>query len=343
MLFLNWKTAIATALCAVTCSLSGLAQVGLAQSVPPVILRIQTRNSVSYNYDVTDPSTFATRQNVTPPVASRNFLNQLGIGDIVTVNGQPVKGAVVVRNTSIGLSPDPARGGAIADMERGSAGDYRFEILHPDGSPIGTLTAIGFAGPGAAPPGAPLSATRSNLAIVGGTGAFFGARGQAALVAGGGPRQASVAEDPGNRRANGGGGNLYFFHLIPMTRPEIMVTPNGPSVFHGDFTAVTAAKPARAGEVLIVAAANLGPTRPGVDPGKPFPPYPDNPLQEVNSPVEVMVNGQAAEVINKIGWPGLENVYRVDFRVPAGTAAGMASVQLSAAWIPGPPVNIQIQ
>jgi uncharacterized protein (TIGR03437 family) len=67
------------------------------------------------------------------------------------------------------------------------------------------------------------------------------------------------------------------------------------------------------------------------------------PLQEVNSPVDVLVNGQAAEVVNKVGWPGFENVYRVDFRVPEGTAAGMATLQLSAAWIPGSPVNIQIQ
>src|SRR5947208_13853791 len=28
------------------------------------------------------------------------------------------------------------------------------------------------------------------------------------------------------------------------------------------------------------------------------------------------------DIVNKIGWPGLENVYRVDFRVPDGTAAG---------------------
>ena len=41
MLLLNWKTAIAPALCAVTCSLPGLAQVA-----PPVILRIEYENGV---------------------------------------------------------------------------------------------------------------------------------------------------------------------------------------------------------------------------------------------------------------------------------------------------------
>jgi hypothetical protein len=342
MLVVNWKRACAAALFAVKVSLSGLAQAGLAQSVPPVILRIQTRNAVQYNYDVTDSSIFATNQNVTPPVPSRNFRSQIGIGDIVTVNGQPVKGAVVVRNTSIGLSPDPAPGGAIGDMERGAAADYRFEILHPDGSPIGTLAAIGFSGAGAAPPGAPLEATRLNLAIVGGTGAFYGALGQAAVAAGGAaPRQASVAEDPGNRRANGGGGNLYFFQLIPQTRPEIVITSSGPAITHSsDFSLVSASKPAAAGEILSLFATGLGPTRPGVDPGQHFP---SSPPAAVNSPVEVTVNGRPAQVLAAVGFPGAVDGYQVNFRVPPDTPRGTATIQLSAAWIAGSEMGIVIQ
>jgi hypothetical protein len=59
--------------------------------------------------------------------------------------------------------------------------------------------------------------------------------------------------------------------------------------------------------------------------------------------VEVTVNGIPAEVINTIGWPGLVDTYRVDFRVPAGTTAGMASIQITAAWIGGPAVGIAAQ
>jgi uncharacterized protein (TIGR03437 family) len=66
-------------------------------------------------------------------------------------------------------------------------------------------------------------------------------------------------------------------------------------------------------------------------------------LQDINSPLDVTVNGQAAAVINKIGWPGLVDTYRVDFRVPDGTAAGIAAIQLTAAWISGIAVNIPIQ
>jgi uncharacterized protein (TIGR03437 family) len=125
-----------------------------------------------------------------------------------------------------------------------------------------------------------------------------------------------------------------------MAAPQIVTTTIGPAVFHADFSPVTAASPARAGEILIVQATGLGPTAPSVDPGQPFPT--DAPLP-VNSPLAVKVNGQDAEVINGFGWPGLVDTYRVDFRVPDGMAAGTASVQLSAAWIAGTAVRIAIQ
>ena len=63
----------------------------------------------------------------------------------------------------------------------------------------------------------------------------------------------------------------------------------------------------------------------------------------VNSPVEVTVNGKDAEVINTIGWPGTYDLYRVDFRVPAGLPLGKATVHLTTAWIPGPPVEFAVQ
>jgi uncharacterized protein (TIGR03437 family) len=153
-------------------------------------------------------------------------------------------------------------------------------------------------------------------------------------------RSASVKEDPARRRVNGGGKAIFVLHLIPMTRPEVMSTSSGPAVFHADFSPVTTARPARSGEVLIVKATGLGPTLPGVDPGQAFP---LDAAQQVNSPVEVSVNGQSAEVLNKIGWPGLLDTYRVDFRVPDKIATGPAGLQLTAAWIAGPEVKVPVQ
>lgn len=181
-----------------------------------------------------------------------------------------------------------------------------------------------------------------SFVVTGGTGAFLGVRGQAVdgglIVA---TRNASVKEDPSKRRVNGGGKASLVLQLIPMSRPEVVTTASGPAVTHSsDFTLVTASKPAAAGEVLSLFATGLGPVRPGVDPGQAFP---SNPPASVNSPVEVTVNGKPAEVLAAVGYPGSADGYQVNFRVPPDTAKGPATIQLSAAWIPGSPVNIQIQ
>jgi uncharacterized protein (TIGR03437 family) len=111
---------------------------------------------------------------------------------------------------------------------------------------------------------------------------------------------------------------------------------------HADFSAVTNARPARAGETLIIRATGLGPVRPNLDPPG-VKPFTSDPLQEVNSPVEVTVNGRDAGVLNKVGWPGERNVYRVDFQVPPETPPGTAKLRLTAAWIPGSEVSFPIQ
>lgn len=149
-----------------------------------------------------------------------------------------------------------------------------------------------------------------------------------------------MAEDPANRRTYGGGRGHYIISLIPLSWPEIVATASGPAVFHSDFSLVSSAKPARAGETLIVTATGLGPTVPGLTPGTPFP---DNPVQQVNSPLEVTVNGKPADVLTKFGWPGTTDKYRVDIRVPDGTAAGIAALQLTAAFITGTAVSIPVQ
>jgi hypothetical protein len=48
-------------------------------------------------------------------------------------------------------------------------------------------------------------------------------------------------------------------------------------------------------------------------------------------------------VINAIGWSGLVDTDRVDFRMPSGATPGQASIQLSSAWIGGPSVNIPVE
>jgi uncharacterized protein (TIGR03437 family) len=132
----------------------------------------------------------------------------------------------------------------------------------------------------------------------------------------------------------------YSFQIIPMARPDFVKSENGSGVFHSDFSPVTVSNPAKRGEVLIAAASGLGPTLPGKQPAAAFP---ADGAQEVASPVQVLINGTAVNALNRIGWPGTTATYRVDFRISDDTAAGMTTVQLIAARIPGPLIQIPVQ
>lgn len=335
----NLTTAAAWVL---VCGNTSLAQTPPATIVqePATILEIQVENAVLYADDATGPSQRSSSPTLVPPAAKRIFMRWVYIGDIISVNGKAAKGVAVGRGTTLYLTPTNTTFAqqSIADTTHNDTLDFRFEIQQADGTPIGAVMTIGLSG-GVPPPGAPTRASIGNNAIAGGTGAFLGARGQMGTVSTS-HRLGSMIEDPAYRRINGGGPAVFILHLIPMSRPQVASSATGPAVFHTDFSPVTAAKPAKAGEILIAKATGLGPTVPGVDPGQPFP---TDALQQVNSPVDVTVNGQSAEVVNRIGWPGQVDTYRLDFRVPDGTAAGMAPIQLTVAWISGASVNIPIQ
>lgn len=306
-------------------------------------LEVVARNTVFYVDDATQYGNYATLQErTTPSQGGRNFRSWTAIGDIVSVNGQPAKGVLVNKAHVLGLSTNPANGQAIADVTRLALIHYVLEILQPDGKPVGSLMLQGMIF-GATPPGAPSGSRLSNLAIVGGTGAFLGARGYSGLVGTSGATVggASIAEDPGLRRSRPSDEWTLTMNLIPAFAPEIVTTPGGPAVVHSsDFTPVSASKPARAGEILSLFARHLGPTSPGVDPGQGFP---ATSLQEVTSPIQIMVNGSPVEVLAATGYPGSLDGYQVNFRLPPDVARGLASLRLSAAWVSAPEIKIPIE
>lgn len=325
---------------AMLASLALWAVAGFAQAPAPVLLEIDIENYVQYWDDGGDPSKFTKDANQRTNTLG-TFMSNLHLGDIVAVNGRPARGTYINRTQLIRLSPTMAPGQTIADTSRsGGPGIQSFEILQPDGTPVGTIMGQWLVG-GSAPPGSPVAISAGNGAIIGGTGAFLNVRGQCGVAAGATGRNTSYAEDPANRRLFGGGRLRMLLYLAPMARPEIQATATGPAVVHSnDFSVVTTGKPAKAGEVLSIFATGLGPVRANVDPGKPFP---TSPLAAVNSPVEVMVNGISAEVLAAVGYPGSADGYQVNFRVPAGMSPGMATLQVITAWIPSSSVSIAIQ
>ena len=318
----------------------------------PATLVVELQNVVEYQVDTTDLSKWGSNPNITQGSIAQGKgvgcagVPIIGYGDIVSVNGQPARGTYAVRGTSVCMNPTPTAGAfTISDTTWNSKRDETFEILQSDGiTPVGTIMTIGLNSGSPTPPGP--RAGNQNYTIVGGTGAFFGVRGQKGgannrLSSAIPERTASITEDPAKRRQNGGGHIASVLYVIPMSRPEVVLTANGPAVAHSsDFSLVSASKPAAAGEILCLFATGLGPTRTVLDPGQPFP---SSPLAVVNSPIDVMVNGKSAEVLGAVGYPGAVDTYQVNFRLPSDIPRGAATIQISAAWIPGAPVSVPVQ
>lgn len=294
-------------------------------------LDIDVQNLVIYRHDVSDAARFATAPGPTTPLPVRNFMQVTWIADVVAMNGTPVKGTAVAHGAFVTLNTAPPPGIGVADTINSFASNWTFDIQRADGAPLGSIMASGWTlgnrGAGSPSPG------QGNLAVLGGTGAYLGVRGEGKVNLGA-SRFASNTEDPGNRRALGGGMARFTLHVVPSARPAIS------TVLHADFSPVTTANPGRRGETLIAVATGLGPTLPGKLPADPFPA--DN-FQEVAAPVQVLSNGAAQVALTQIGWPGTTGTYRVDFRLREETPAGMAGLQLAAGGISGPEIQIPVQ
>jgi uncharacterized protein (TIGR03437 family) len=308
---------------------------------PPALITIDVENIVEYEADVPEVAKLATTATRTTGAASSNFYPVLWVADVIAINGTPAKGTWTVRGHQLFRGPIQTPGRAIADSSGAYFFDWIFDLLQADGTPIGSLMAVGTGG-APKPPGAPSLILQANMAVTGGTGAFLGIRGQAGQGGNTVPlRTASMSEDPAFRRSLGGGSRRYVFQLIPMTRPDVVVTREGLAIVHAsNFSLVSPSNPAHPGEFLAVFASGLGPTRPGVDPGQPFP---ATPPQLVNSPVEVSVGGKPAEVLYAGGYPGAVDIYQVNFRVPDNSGSGATTLRLTSAFISGSDVTFPIQ
>jgi hypothetical protein len=340
----RWKHRVMVAMCAVWALQTAAAQD--TRSMPPVVLRLDTANFVRYDQETADWTKFGTSPGIVTlaPGHLPPFGSYISLADVVNVNGKPVKGVRMLRglNTNFAINAIPAQ--AVADISGTPYFDQLFVIQNLDGTVIGTLVVIGVQVTNPAP--AAIGLGGWGTVVVGGSGAFLGVTGQGCGAGGGGTppggaRISSVTEDPANRRINGGGTTYSVLCLIPRTRPEVVTTAAGPAIVHSsDYSPVTPAKPAKPGEILTLFASGLGPTLPGVDPGQPFTAAPQ---QSVIAPVEVLVNGKSSQVLYAGGYPGAVDGYQVNFQVPDTTTPGMASVQMTSAWIPGPEVKIVVQ
>src|SRR5262245_22322003 len=279
----------------VSASAALLAAALISRADDSVLLQIDATNLVSYVLDTPEVSKYGTLAGpATPAVTGRPFLTAMIVGDIVAVNGKPAKGIWLARNFQFNHSTAPSSGQNIADINRGGFYEQIFEILQPDGSTVGTLYSTGMSG-GPIPPGAPATFPTGAYAVTGGTGAWFGVRGEttnvvrlpeATLTF----RNASATEDPANRRILGGGGPVRIqFRLIPAERPAVTMVNGVPAIARAsDGKLISTSNPAAAGDILTLYATGLGPVRPTPNPGQPFG---NNPLHVASVPIDVTIDG----------------------------------------------------
>jgi uncharacterized protein (TIGR03437 family) len=117
-------------------------------------------------------------------------------------------------------------------------------------------------------------------------------------------------------------------------------SPLAEAYHEANWQPVSASQPARPGERIIIKATDLGATNPPVCRNQVFP---QDPLARVAGPVTVHVNGRAANVEEKLGWPGEHNIYRVDVRLPAATEPGLANVDVSVGGQQSEPAAIRVR
>lgn len=293
----------------------------------PVVLTIDVENHVLYRNQVFDAALLGKTTSATNAGPQIPFVNGINIGDIVAINGKPVKGiwsSSYTHTTPYRAAPQP--GQFIADFDGAATFFCTWQIYDTNGNFLGMIRDSG-AGQG--------------HSVVGALAGFFGAIGTHTMTQTVPNRVATSAEDPALRRSLGGGKLSSTFYLYPKVRPAVLVTASGPAVTHVDYSPVNNANPARPGETLILAATGLGPVKPDLlPPGATA--FSGPPYQEVNAPVTVVLNGKELPVTNKIGWPGQKTVYWVDFQVPADASPGTATLSLTATWIPGPTVSIAV-
>lgn len=296
------------------------------QAVPEVTTDVQLENFVFYMDQNGDGTRISSMPGPVPfdPQLGGTLRRYAIIADVVSIGGKPAIGTFIAHGVALG--------GAIFDIPRNQMHNMTIEILTPDRVQVGALYGF-WMGAGASAPGAPTGS--GVLAVLGGTGAYYGVRGQGTNAAASGLRIASMMEDASRRRVNGGGRMNLRINLSGASLPEVI------SVFHADFAPVTVSNPARSGEVLIVQVKAGWPVRPPLGGGQVF--AGAGSLQEVAVPVGAVVNEAPAEIVNALGWPGTKDQYRVDFRVPSGLTPGMAKLQLSGGYLPGLEFSLPVQ
>ena len=126
---------------------------------------------------------------------------------------------------------------------------------------------------------------------------------------------------------NGSGVSAAFSVNVAPMAPAIFFYPVPAILKNANYSLISAANPARAGDVLLVYATGLGKTTPASRTGALS--APDAFAQ--TAPVTAAIGGKPATVVYSIASPGFAGLYQVAVTVPAGVTGNVALVILAGA------------
>lgn len=109
------------------------------------------------------------------------------------------------------------------------------------------------------------------------------------------------------------------------------------AILHPDFSPVTAANPAVAGEVVLIYLTGLGPTNPPVSEGQLAP------VATATTPVSVTIGGKQTGADYAGTAPGFAGLYQINAAVPSGLASGAQPVIVSAGGMTSNTVTIAVR
>lgn len=149
-----------------------------------------------------------------------------------------------------------------------------------------------------------------------------------------------AAGDKVTVRVEGPSGTASAIVAVDLSAPAIFRVGGSAAITHLDGRLVTGDAPATGGEWLVVYLTGMGAVKVPVEAGAAVAAVP---LPESAQKVDVLLDGVAAAVAYAGLAPGLAGVNQVNFRVPAGSKAGSAGVQVVAGGVSSESVAMPVR
>jgi uncharacterized protein (TIGR03437 family) len=137
---------------------------------------------------------------------------------------------------------------------------------------------------------------------------------------------------------NGSGASTDYSVVVAPTAPAIFFYPTPAVLKNANYSLITTANPAKAGDVLLVFCTGLGQSTPPVATGQ----LVASDVVARTATVTATLGGRPATVVYSIVSPGFTGLYQVAVTVPTGVT-GPAILQLQMGTVSSNQVTINVQ